>query len=121
MAQMPVECLWLDSGQTIGVAELSSCCAMSVAELDELVDYCALAPLSDAVPERLFSADWVVPLREAGKMRSDFDLDLFTVAILLGNLKRIEVLERQVQQLQALLPTHIRSGLPELVDHSGRR
>jgi chaperone modulatory protein CbpM len=38
-------------------------------------------------------------------MRVDFDLDIFTVAMLLGHLNRIEVLERQVISLKALLPT----------------
>jgi len=50
-------------------------------------------------------------LRAASKLRLDFDLDLFTVAILLGNLNRIEVLERQVHSLQALLPPHMRSSM----------
>lgn len=112
MKQEQVECLWLDSGQTVTLTELSSCCAMSVAELDELVDYCALVPLTAATPERVFSAEWVTPLRAADKLRLDFDLDLFTVAILLGNLNRIEVLERQVQQLQALLPSRLRPKAP---------
>ena len=53
----------------------------------------------------------VTPLRVAGKLRVDFDLDLFTVAILLGHLNRIEVLQRQVQQLQALLPAHLQLDL----------
>jgi chaperone modulatory protein CbpM len=53
----------------------------------------------------------VVPLRTAAKLRQDFDLDLFTVAILLGNLSRIEILQRQVQQLQALLPARLRPDL----------
>ncbi|MDD5336533.1 MAG: chaperone modulator CbpM [Rhodoferax sp.] len=115
MTQDPLEYLWLDNGQTVTLTELSSCCAMSVAELDELVDYCALVPLSAASQERVFSAEWVAPLREAGKLRVDFDLDLFTVAILLGNLKCIEVLELQVQQLQALLPARLQPG-PRALD-----
>lgn len=49
----------------------------------------------------------MTPLRTAGKLRSDFDLELFTVALLLGHLNRIETLERQVKSLQALVPAHI--------------
>lgn len=122
MTQEQVECIWLDASETITLTELSRCCEMSVEELDELVDYCALVPLNAATPERIFSAQWVAPLRAAGKMRVDFDLDLFTVAILLGNLNRIEVLERQVQQLQALLPAGLQSGFtPEGGWPNGRR
>ena len=119
MTQAQVDYLLLDGGQTINVTELASCCDMSVADLDELVDYCALVPLSDAVPERLFSAAWIAPLREARRMRNDFDLDLFTVAIVLGNIKRIEGLERQVQQLQALLPARLRQGAPDVDGRCG--
>jgi chaperone modulatory protein CbpM len=107
MNQDQVEYTWLDGRETITLTELSHCCAMSVTELEELVDYCALVPLVAGAPERIFSAEWVIPLRAADKLRLDFDLDLFTVAILLGNLNRIEMLERQVQQLLALLPARV--------------
>jgi chaperone modulatory protein CbpM len=45
-----------------------------------------------------------MPLRTAGKLRQDFDLDLFTVGLLLGYLNRIEALERQVRTLKAQTP-----------------
>ena len=51
-----------------------------------------------------FSADCVVPLRAACKLRIDYDLDLFTVALLMGYLNRIDGLERQLQSLRAELP-----------------
>jgi len=108
MKQAQVEYSWLDDSETVTLTELSLCCEMSVAELDELVAYRALLPLSAGAPEPVFSAEWVALLRAVDKLRLEFDLDLFTVAILLGKLQRIEALERQVQQLQALLPAHRR-------------
>ena len=111
MTQEQAEWRWLDTRESITLTELSQCCGMSEAELNELVDYCALVPLALINQERAFSAQWVVPLRHASKTRLDFDLDLFTVAILLGNLNRIEVLERQVHSLQAMLPPHLRSSM----------
>jgi chaperone modulatory protein CbpM len=115
MTQEQSQWHWLDTREIITQAELSQCCGMSEAELNELVDYCALVPNTQPNPpvieERTYSAQWVVPLRNASKMRQDFDLDLFTVAILLGNLNRIEVLERQVHSLQALLPPQMRTRL----------
>lgn len=102
---------WLDTRETVTLTELSLCCGMSEAELDELVEYRALVPVTPDAAERAFSAEWVTPLRNACKLRADFDLDLFTVAILLDNLAHIERLERQVQSLQALLPPQIRSDM----------
>jgi chaperone modulatory protein CbpM len=107
MPQDPTEFFSLDASATITLSELAECCGLSAAELDELVDYNALVPLT-SVPERAFSAQWVTPLRSAVKMRVDFDLDVFTVAILLGQLVQIERFEREVQSLQALLPGHVR-------------
>lgn len=103
MSQESIECFSLDASTSITLGELAQCCGLSVAELDELMDYNALTPLS-RTPEPAFSAEWVAPLRTAVKLRLDFDLDLFTVAILLGQLVQIELLERRVQSLQALLP-----------------
>jgi chaperone modulatory protein CbpM len=108
MSQESIECFSLDASTTITLSELAQCCGMSAAELDELVDYNALTPMTDSAAGRVFSAHWVVPLRTAAQMRLDFDLDVFTVAILLGKLIQIELLERQVQSLQALLPEHLR-------------
>ncbi len=102
---------WLDTRETVSLTELSDCCGMSEAELDELVAYCALVPVSPVAQELAFSAEWVTPLRKASKLRVDLDLDIFTVAILLDSLTRIEVLERQVHSLQALLPQHMRPNL----------
>ena len=111
MTQDQTQWRWLDTRETVTLTEVSHCCGMSEAELDELVEYCALVPLVPAASVRVFSAQWVTPLRNASKLRMDFDLDLFTVAILLDNLTRIEVLERQVHSLQAQLPQRMRPDM----------
>ena len=107
MNQASIESFSLDTTEIITLTELAQCCGMSPAELDELVDYNALVPLT-SLPERAFSAHWLAPMRTAAKLRLDFDLDLFTVAILLEKLIQIELLERQVQALQALVSPHLR-------------
>ena len=104
MEQQLLDVAWLDAREVIPLAELAQICALSPAELDELVDYGVLVPVEKAPQERLFSAECVTPLRAAGKLRQDFDLDLFTVGLLLGYLNRIEALERQVRTLKARLP-----------------
>lgn len=101
MNTLQVEWTWLDESETLTRSELSRVSGMSVADLDELVDYGALTPLDDTQMERSFSAGCATALRTAGKLRLDFDLDLFAVAVLLGYLRRIEALERQVQSLRA--------------------
>ena len=106
MNAQAVEVGWLDARETLTTAELARACGLTASELDELVEYGALTPVEPQPSQRVFSAECVVPLRTAGRLRLDFDLDLFAVAILLGYLNRIEELEREVKSLRAHLPAH---------------
>lgn len=92
---------WMNGKETVTESELSRICAMS---RYELVDYGALEPMDTAYPERIFSAKCVMPLRTASQLRHDFVLDLFTVAMLLGYLSRIDSLEQQLRALPFTLP-----------------
>lgn len=98
---------WLDARRSVCRDELSRMSGMSIAELEELVDYGALVPLPGQAEERRFSADCVIRLREAARLRGDFDLDLFTVGLLLGYMERIDHLERRLRALEAHMPAHL--------------
>jgi len=107
MNAQAVEAAWQDSRESLTKEELSAASGLGTAELDELVDYGSLVPLQDgASPERKFSAVCVAPLRTATRLRADFDLDLFTMSLVLGYLHRIEVLEREVAALRTRVPGH---------------
>jgi hypothetical protein len=87
-------------GTGLNLMELSSECGMSQPELTELVEYGALAPLPQCAGspgERHFNPTCVAALRTAGKLRRDFELDLFAIAFLLGYLFHIEDLEDQLK------------------------
>ncbi len=106
MATDPTDLHWLDPHRSVEQGELAQMCCLTVAELDELVEYGALLPV---VPDaggglRQFSAACVAPLREAVRLRGYYDLDLFTVSLLLGYLQRIDHLEHQLRALQAHVP-----------------
>lgn len=106
--------VWLDAERHVAQAELVQICSLTSAELDELVEYGALLPLVDDAPEgRQFSASCVPPLREAARLRAHYDLDLFTVSLLLGYLQQIAHLEHQLRVMQTHLPPV--PGLPELL------
>ena len=93
---------WLpQADDAIGIAELAQACAMSRAELEELMEYGALLPLTSLRAEPEFALEWLRPLRIAGELRRDYDLDLFVVVIVMDYLRRIETLEARVQSLQA--------------------
>ncbi|AMO24762.1 hypothetical protein GCM10027034_08870 [Ramlibacter solisilvae] len=105
----------LDVHETIPAQELCSACRISEDELKELLDYGALQPVAGET--LVFSAEWVVPLRHATRLRRAFDLDLFTVGLIIEYLNRIEALEREVKALRAHLPAHQPS--PGHVPHEG--
>ena len=106
MQAQSLEWIRLDAGENVGLPDLAHACGMSDTELRELMDYGALQGRQGARGEVVFGADQLAPLREAGKLRRAFDLDMFTVALLLDQLRRIDALQRQLRSLQALLPAH---------------
>jgi chaperone modulatory protein CbpM len=97
---------WLDARETVTVTELSRVSGLTLSELEELVEYGALAPVQRTQTPLVFSAACVAPLRHAVRLRTDYDLDLFMVGMLLDYLQRIEDLEKQVRSLKAQLPKH---------------
>jgi chaperone modulatory protein CbpM len=88
----------------LGAEELASLCGMSVVEIGELLEYGVLEPSSTHADDPRYGVDCVATLREASRLRLIFDLDVFTVSLLLGYLQRIEALERELKSLHARVP-----------------
>lgn len=105
MTSAPHEWTWLDDRETVAEAELCRACAISVSELHELIEYRAVGPVETPTEgERRFSAAAMPALRSACKLRRDYDLDLFTVVVLMDCMRQIETLQLQVLTLKAQLP-----------------
>lgn len=100
----PTEHDWFVAPHLVTQGDLASLCGMTPAEVDELVEYGVLVPLRQDPQQRVFDAECVPRLREACRLRRQFDIELFSVGLLLGYLERIQQLERQVRSLQAQLP-----------------
>jgi chaperone modulatory protein CbpM len=99
---MHIEAAWPEMGDTVGFTDLALACAMSLDDVRELMEFGALLPLESSNPEPVFAITCVEPLRTAGKLRRDYDLDLFVVVIVLDYLRRIDALESQLRTLQAI-------------------
>ena len=91
---------WLHVHREISIVELSECSGVSETELRELVEYGALSPLS---PDQ-FSAECLVRLRTAVRLRDDLELETTAFALVVSFLKRIEELEARVRELKAQSP-----------------
>lgn len=101
MHHTPFDLARFDLHETVSIVELSHSSGLSTGELAELVDYGALTPLASTQDDILFKASCVESLRKVCRLRWDYDLDVFTLAILLGYVERINDLERQIIALEA--------------------
>ena len=95
----------LEAGRAVGQQELARLCGLRSADIDELVEYGTLRPVGHGVEQELvFPGDCVSALRRAAQLKLRYDLDLFSMALLVEQLQRIEQLEARVRWLQAHLP-----------------
>ena len=96
--------VWLDAHCECSIAELARLSGLSEAELRELVDYGALAPMNPQDAEWTFSGEIVLTVQAAGRLRDDLELDTQTLALTLTLIRRIRELEAQLGNLRAQLP-----------------
>jgi chaperone modulatory protein CbpM len=102
------DALWIDAHQEISFAELAQSSGLSEADLRELVDCGALAPIDVQSAAWTFGGDCLVTMRTAFRLRNDLELDPHALALSLMFLDRIRRLEQQLRDLQAQLPQRSR-------------
>jgi chaperone modulatory protein CbpM len=98
------EALWLDEHQQFSLAELAQLSGIAEADLRQLIDCAALAPADPEASEALFSAECVITVRTAQRLRRDFDLEAGALALPLLLLARIRSLEAELRALRAQVP-----------------
>ena len=98
------EAVWLSHDSECSLADLAAQSGLSEAELLELVDYGAIAPLDPRAARHMFRSSSVVVVRTAYRLRRDFDLDPPSLAFALSLLERMRELEDELRELRALLP-----------------
>jgi len=108
MKAEPNEMLWLNEQGEFSLPEFAQLSGLSEEELRELVDYGALEPANPRAEQWTFSAERVMTVRTACRLRNDFGLDMQGLALILNYLDRIHELEAQLQNLRARLPRWLR-------------
>jgi chaperone modulatory protein CbpM len=93
---------WLHAESQVTLVELSRSSGLPEEVLRELVDYGALEP-AEGAGEWCFSADCVVRVRTAARLRNDLELETPSLALVLSFLERIQHLEAEVRHLHAQL------------------
>jgi chaperone modulatory protein CbpM len=98
---------WLNEHHEVSVTQLAELSGLSEAEIHELVDYGAIAPIDPDAVRRTFDAQCIVVARTACRLRDDFDLNTQGVALALTLLDRVHDLEAQLRDLRARLPSRV--------------
>lgn len=98
------EAVWLTEDHRFSLAELAELSGLSEAELRELVDYGAVAPIDPDSSPWVFNGKCLLTIRTACRLRISFDLEPHGVALIVSLLDRIHELEAQLGSLRAQLP-----------------
>lgn len=98
------ESAWLNEHCRVTLEELSVLSGLPDELLRELVECGALAPVNPEGGQWIFSAQCVVTMRRAGRLRQDFELDSNALAVALSFLERIHELEEQLCAARAQIP-----------------
>ncbi len=78
------------------IHEVGMFCNLSFDEVQELLEYGAISCDSDIENEQQFNRPIVLMLQTANQLRKDYDLDLFTIVLIMDFLKKIERLEQRL-------------------------
>lgn len=103
-----IHALWLHQSQRVSLQELVALTGMAESEVHELIDAGALLPANPEALPWMFSADCVVTVRTANRLRHDLELDSHAVAVALTLLSQIRALESELAQLRARQPAFSR-------------
>lgn len=101
------EVFWLHEHRQLPIAELAELSGLPEAEIIELVDSGAIAPIDADATELSFDAQCVVTAKTARRLRDDFDLNTQGVVLALTLLDRVHDLELQLADLRARLPRRV--------------
>ena len=94
--------VWLNQTDLCSIEHLAEVSGLSVEEIEDLVDNGLIAPVDGQV--RAFQLLHVVTVRQARRLRDDFELDRNGLALAMTLVRRIDALE------QALLAQNVQAS-----------
>jgi len=99
MSMQLTHAVWLNESDVCSIEHLAEVSGLSIEEIEDLVDSGLMEPA--AAPARSFHLLHVVTVRQARRLRDDFQLDRNGLALAMTLVRRIEALE---QALRAARP-----------------
>lgn len=96
--------VWLDEQHEVSIEELAQLSGLTIAELEQLIDYGALVPAQPERKPQVFHSGYIVSVKTAGRLRDAFELDTSALSLALQLLERIHRLEDRLRKTEAALP-----------------
>lgn len=94
MSLQVVDALWLGEVEVCTIEHLAEVSGLSLEEVEDLAVSGVIWPADAAAQPRCFHLLHVVTVRQARRLRDDFELDSNGVALAMTLLRRVKVLEQ---------------------------
>lgn len=104
MTLQVVHAVWLNETAVCSIEHLVEVSGLSLEEIEDLVENGLMDPADAAAPSRSFHLLHVVTVRQARRLKDDFQLDRNGLALAMTLLRRIDSLERALLVAQSRHP-----------------
>lgn len=94
MTSQVTQAVWLNETDVCSIEHLAEVSGLSLEEIEDLVENGLVAPAEAQAPTRSFHLLHVVTVRQARRLRDDFQLDRNGLALAMTLLRRIASLEQ---------------------------
>ena len=94
MTSQVTQAVWLNQTDVCSIEHLAEVSGLSLEEIEDLVETGLVAPAEAQAPTRSFHLLHVVTVRQARRLRDDFQLDRNGLALAMTLLRRIAALEQ---------------------------
>jgi chaperone modulatory protein CbpM len=95
--------VWLNDTGVCSVEQLAEASGLSVDEVNDLVENGVIPPADSNAHPRSYRLQYVITARTARRLRDDFELDRHGVALALTLMRRIDLLEQELQSARGKL------------------
>ena len=109
MSLQVTHAVWLNDCAVCSIEHLVEVSGLSLEEIEDLVESGLMEPADAAAPARSFHLRHVVTVRQARRLRDDFQLDRNGLALAMTLLRRIDSLELAVLVARSPHPIELRS------------
>jgi len=94
--------IWLNDTDVCSAKQLAEMSGLSMEEIADLIECGIITPVDTFVQSKNFQLRAVITAKTARRLRYDFELDRYGVALALTLLRRIDVLEAELEAARSV-------------------